>query len=324
MASEATPRRRRNRVSPSTPEVIDLDSFRSYSKPTISAVVDLSDEEDDGNKILDFIPTHTPLRKHKRNFQKGESSNSSNTQFVCEICSETKTMKEAFYNISGCSHAYCSDCVANYIASKLENNIVDISCPVPECKASLEAQFCRTILPAEVFEKWSKEAASQKFYCPFADCSALLIDDKTEAVRNSECPKCNRMFCAQCKVAWHDGIECSEFQKLNAGDREKEDIMLVRLAKKMHWRRCPNCKIYVDKECGGCDAMTCRCQCQFCYNCGLAYTDRGCNCWKLNRTPQQPPQVFSGRTLTRTITNRNLIYNDDDDDDVFEEEEDSL
>lgn len=264
MASKATPRRRRNRVQPSTPEVIDLDSFRSYSKRTISAVIDLSDEEDDDIKILDFIPKNTSLRKRKRIFEKGECSNSSNIPFVCKICTETKTMKEAFY-ISGCSHAYCSDCVANYIVSKLENNIVDISCPVPQCKGSLEAQFCRTILRVEVFEKWSKalcEAlinASQKFFCPFADCSsALLINDKTEAVINSECSNCNRMFCAQCKVPWHDGIECSEFQNLNAGEREKEDIMLMCLAQKMHWKRCPNCKIYVDKECGGCNAMTCR------------------------------------------------------------------
>ncbi|KAL5098396.1 hypothetical protein RYX36_002723, partial [Vicia faba] len=300
MAPEVTSRRRRNRVPPSTPEVINL-----------------SDEEDD-IKILDIIPKHTPLRKRKRNFEKGESSNSSNIPFVCEICTETKTRKEAFY-IRGCSHAYCSDCVANYIGSKLEDNIVNIPCPVPECKASLEAQFCRSILPAEIFEKWSKALCealfnvSQKFYCPFADCSALLINDETETVRNSECPNCNRMFCAQCKVPWHDGIECSEFWKLNAGEREKEDIMLMRLAHNMHWKRCPKCKIYVARTMG-CNSMTCRCGCSFCYNCGGAYTASGCDCWKLGNGTPQHPQVFSGRTLT----NRNLIFEEEE---VSEEEE---
>ncbi|XP_058757862.1 E3 ubiquitin-protein ligase RSL1-like [Vicia villosa] len=312
MASEATPRRRRNRVQPSTPEVIDLDSFRSYNKrtmsaATISSVINLSDEEDDDIKILDFIPKNTFLRKRKRIFEKGESSNSSNIPFVCEICTDTKTMKEAFY-ISGCSHAYCSDCVANYIGSKLEDNIVNISCPVPECKGSLEAQICRTILPAEVFEKWSKglcEAlinASQKFYCPFANCSALLINDETEAVTNSECPNCNRMFCAQCKVPWHDGIKCSEFQKLNAGEREKEDIMLVRLAQNKHWRRCPNCKIYVARTMG-CNIMRCRCQCSFCYKCGGTYTRTAAGRCTCNGTPQQPTPVFHGTTVSNSYLN---------------------
>ncbi|CAK8538290.1 unnamed protein product [Lathyrus sativus] len=208
MALEATTRGRRNRVSPSTPEIIDLDSLRSYDKRTI----------DDDIKILKFTPENIPLRKRKRNFERGESSNSSNIPFVCEICTETKTMKEAFY-ISGCSHAYCSDCVANYIGSKLEDNVINISCPVPECKGSLEAQFCQNILPVGVSEKWSKALCealnnvSQKFYCPFPDCSAILINDETKAVRNSECPNCNRMLCAQCKVPWHDGIKCSKFQK---------------------------------------------------------------------------------------------------------------
>ncbi|CAI8589687.1 unnamed protein product [Vicia faba] len=287
--------RRKNRISPSTPEVIDLDSFRSYGKRSISLVIDLSDEEDD-IKILDFIPKHTPVRKRKRNFEKGESSNSSNIPFACEICTETKTMKEAFYISGGCSHAYCSECVANYIGFKLEDNIVNISCPVPECKATLEAQFCRSILPAEVFEKWSKALCealfnvSQKFYCPFADCSALLINDETEAVTNSECPNCNRMFCAQCKVPWHDGMECSEFQKLNAGEREKEDIMLMRLAQNMHWKRCPKCKIYVAKI-SGCNDVICRCRCSFCYNCGGAYTASGCNCKKFSNEEEEEEEV---------------------------------
>jgi len=216
--------RRRNKAPA---DVIDLESFRLSGKRPISAVIDLSDEEDDDIKIINFIPKKTPYRKRQRNkFDKGESSNSSNTPFVCEICTDTKTMKDAFY-ISGCSHAYCSDCVASYIGSKLEDNIVNIRCPFPKCKGSLEAEFCRFILPTEVFDRWSQglcEAmfdVSEKFYCPFADCSALLINDGMEAVKNSECPNCNRMFCAQCKVPWHEGIECSEFEKLNVNERKK-------------------------------------------------------------------------------------------------------
>ena len=89
---------------------------------------------------------------------------------------------------------------------------------------------------------------SDKFYCPFADCSALLINDETEAVIKAECPNFNRMFCALCKVPWHEGIECSEFEMLNADEREKEDVMLVGLAKDKKWMRCPNCRIYVAKS----------------------------------------------------------------------------
>ncbi|XP_062021356.1 E3 ubiquitin-protein ligase RSL1-like [Rosa rugosa] len=108
---------------------------------------------------------------------------------------------------------------------------------------------------------------SQKFYCPFKDCSAMLIDDGAEVVRDSECPNCNRMFCAQCKVPWHAGIECAEFKKLKNDEKGNEDIMLRNLAQKNQWRRCPKCRFYVEKLIG-CDTMRCRCGTYFCYICG--------------------------------------------------------
>lgn len=142
--------------------------------------------------------------------------------------------------------------------------ISSIKCPVPDCKGSLDLEYCRPILPPEVFEKWGSTlceamiVGSQRFYCPFKDCSAMLIDDGTEeVVRESECPNCNRMFCAQCKVPWHTGIGCTEFQKLNKDEREKEDIMFMNIAKNNQWRRCPNCRIYVEKW-TGCDYIYCR------------------------------------------------------------------
>ncbi|WJX24533.1 RBR-type E3 ubiquitin transferase [Trifolium repens] len=316
-------RKRRNRVPHSTPEVIDLDSYHFSGKRPISDIIDLSDEDDDDEvKILNFIPKTTPLVKSKRNnnTEKGESSNSKNTPFVCEICTDTKTMRDAFY-ISGCSHAYCSDCVAMYIGSKLDDNITNIGCPVPGCSGLLEAEFCRSILTPDVFERWGKALCealfdvTEKFYCPFADCSALLINDRMEAVKNSECPNCNRMFCAQCRVPWHDGIKCSEFEKLNADERGREDVMFMNLAKDMQWRRCPRCRIFVAKSMG-CNVMSCRCRCVFCYACGGEYSFGRCNCYKMSlsniysnqRQEQIQSRVFRGGVFpgstTRNHSNR--------------------
>jgi E3 ubiquitin-protein ligase RNF144 len=196
------------------------------------------------------------------NIEEGNSSNSENMLFVCEICTDTKTMREAFY-INRCSHAYCSHCVAMYISSKLEDNITNIMCPILGCSGSLDVEYCRSILPVGVFERWGNALCeisidvSEKFYCPFPDCSALLINDGIEIVRKIECPNCNRMFCVQCKAPWHEGIECREFEKLNADERNKEAYMLMNLAKNMAWKRCPKCKFYVAKS-AGCNGMICR------------------------------------------------------------------
>jgi E3 ubiquitin-protein ligase RNF144 len=214
-------------------------------------------------KFLNFIPKQIPMKKRKRDnySDKVGSSMSKNTEFDCKICRETKTMDDAFY-LSGCSHSYCSDCVVSYIRYKLEHKIINIMCPVPGCRGWFEPEFCRSILPTEVFERWDKALCEdlfnvrEKFYCPFADCSALLINDGKEAVGKLECPNCNRMICAQCKVRWHEGIKCKEFMKLNRGDKGK-DVMLTKFAKNMRWRQCPKCKFYVAKS-NNSNIMKCR------------------------------------------------------------------
>ncbi|XP_062091222.1 E3 ubiquitin-protein ligase RSL1-like [Humulus lupulus] len=211
--------------------------------------------------------------------ENGQSSNSNNDpSFVCEICAEPKSGSESF-SIKGCSHSYCSGCMARYVASKLQDNITRIDCPVSGCNGSLEPEYCRSILPPEVFDRWGTALCealilgTEKFYCPYKDCSVMLIDDGKEVITNSECPSCYRMFCAQCKVPWHEGIECAEFQKLNKDEREKEDIMLKNLAQNKQWKRCPTCKYYVERS-SGCLFIQCRCGTAFCYNCGNIFTNK--------------------------------------------------
>ncbi|KAH7574506.1 hypothetical protein JRO89_XS03G0304400 [Xanthoceras sorbifolium] len=141
----------------------------------------------------------------------------SSSSFVCELCVERKTLNELF-SIKGCSHAYCADCMAKYLTLKVQDNITSIRCPVSNCRGSLDPEYCRKILPQHVLDRWGKALCEslivgpQKFYCPFKDCSALLIDDGEEAITKSECPHCHRLFCVQCRVPWHSEIECKEFR----------------------------------------------------------------------------------------------------------------
>ncbi|KAL0333654.1 UNVERIFIED_CONTAM: hypothetical protein Sangu_1521600 [Sesamum angustifolium] len=192
---------------------------------------------------------------------------------MCEICADEKPTNDLL-RVLGCTHSYCSECMGKYVASKLQENITAITCPVSGCNGFLEPQHCRSILPKQVFDRWGDalcEAvilASEKFYCPYKDCSALLIDDQcveNEVIMQSECPDCNRLFCVQCKVPWHSGMACSDFQKLKEDERSNEDIMLMNLAKSRKWMRCPKCKFYVERS-SGCLFMRCS---VLAYYCGI-------------------------------------------------------
>ncbi|XP_015873438.2 E3 ubiquitin-protein ligase RSL1 [Ziziphus jujuba] len=269
--------------------------FNAISIDHYSNFIDLSNENDDDDdddddiKILHYKPSNTTFgRKRKKPFSNpsilgtGQSSNSkeettsssSSSIFICEICIELKSGNESF-TIKGCGHLYCTDCTTKYVASKLQQNILTIGCPIPGCVGNLEPEYCRRSLPPEVFDRWGMalcEAAivgSRKFYCPYKDCLAVMIcdGDKRKVLRESECPYCKRHFCAKCRVPWHTGIECSKFQKLDENERENEDITLMKLAKKKRWGRCPKCRFYVEKT-EGCDHMNCRCGTHFNYRSG--------------------------------------------------------
>ncbi|KAI3955843.1 hypothetical protein MKW98_006203 [Papaver atlanticum] len=173
-------------------------------------------------------------------------------------------MIDEAFEIKGCAHSYCSECIVRYVASKIQENVISIGCPEMNCQGVLEPEYCKSILPPEVFDRWGRAQCEalilgdQIFYCPFKDCSApLLVDEGQGGIVQSECAHCKRSFCAQCKVPWHAGIVCAEFQKLDVDERGREDIMLMEAAKKNGWQRCPKCKFYVEKT-YGCSSIICR------------------------------------------------------------------
>ncbi|XWS16087.1 hypothetical protein CRYUN_Cryun34aG0055600 [Craigia yunnanensis] len=202
------------------------------------------------------MPTHKPRKSAKK---AGESSPS-----YCEICVDRKERHQMF-TISSCSHSFCSDCISMYVKTRLEQNITIIMCPGENCKFILELEACRPLLPKEVINLWEDLlceellcATGGTLYCPFQDCSALLLNDnQAEVITETECPFCHRLFCAQCHVSWHPGISCEEYQKLNEDERGREDLMMRNLAKENKWRRCPSCHIIVERT-EGCLHMTCR------------------------------------------------------------------
>ncbi|KAK7294520.1 hypothetical protein RJT34_17409 [Clitoria ternatea] len=223
----------------------------------------------------------TTLRDFKEK-QKVTGESSQVAQIYCGICMEAKPGEEMFSN-QKCSHSFCDYCIERYVAAKIQENISLVKCPEPKCKGVLEPQCCQSIIPKDVFDRWENALcenlvlAAQKFYCPFKDCSALLVSDAEEVVTVSECPHCNRLFCAQCKVSWHAGIDCREFQSLKEGDRAREDILVMELAKNQKWKRCPKCKFYVEKI-AGCPRISCRCGYEFCYGCASPWTGKHYSC----------------------------------------------
>ncbi|CAL5010117.1 unnamed protein product [Urochloa decumbens] len=194
----------------------------------------------------------------------------------CKICLDHVSPSDVHRASSGCTHAFCAGCLAHYISVKIkEGRSGVIKCPGEDCGSVLDPELCQGILSKEAFEDWCAAlcmsmvlgGSSNVCYCPFNDCSEIMVDDRGGENPESECLVCRRLFCAQCTVPWHAGVSCDQYMQLAPEDRRKEDLQVLEMANGNKWKRCPRCKFFVERH-DGCAHMTCRCGFQFCYACG--------------------------------------------------------
>ncbi|CAF1550071.1 unnamed protein product [Adineta ricciae] len=86
------------------------------------------------------------------------------------------------------------------------------------------------------------------------------------------CLNCKKTTCTHHKIRWHVGMTCSEYDQKLESDREN------RQNKKYlndHTKKCPKCKVSIEKN-GGCNHMTCRnCKHEFCWSCLTDYKSAG-------------------------------------------------
>lgn len=186
---------------------------------------------------------------------------SSSSPAPCEICTEDKDGSDMF-DVGGCGHSFCAACVSKHVEYKLRDGDVRVTCPNESCSNLIEPRSLRGHVAAAVLDRWeealaeSAMPASERVVCPYGDCAEVLVNDGgVAATAEAECPWCHRLMCARCKVTWHEGLECGEYRRERGGKREKEGLR--RLAMENKWKKCPNCRVFVDKI-DGCIHVTCR------------------------------------------------------------------
>ncbi|PIA50523.1 hypothetical protein AQUCO_01300931v1 [Aquilegia coerulea] len=211
---------------------------------------------------------------NKNNSQKpGEREVSS---FSCNICFNHDISSTKRFNNGGIckNHSFCVDCIEKHVQAKLElYDFGKIKCPGLSCKNLLDPLACRSFLSSKVFVRWCDVLCDstlnqyQRSYCPFENCSTLIVNECGEHVSNAICPICKGLFCFNCGCRWHAGYGCNEARSTVA---KRNDVLFCDLIKKTNWRCCPRCQYCVERI-SGCDIIECRCGIKFCYLCGKKY-----------------------------------------------------
>ncbi|XP_057956587.1 E3 ubiquitin-protein ligase RSL1-like [Malania oleifera] len=219
-----------------------------------------------------------------------ESSHAKKLTETCKICFEDTDVGQMI-SVDGCLHRYCISCLRKHVVVKLYQALVP-NCPHEGCRSMLHIDRCRRFLTPELIELMTlriKEAsipATEKVYCPYPQCSALMsrneVLEHSREIFNShdtkarKCIKCRNLFCINCKVPWHNSMTCNLYRRENPYPCV-EDVKLKSLATTKLWRQCVKCNHMIELA-EGCNHIYCRCGYEFCYTCGAEWKNKKATC----------------------------------------------
>ncbi|PVF95643.1 hypothetical protein CPB86DRAFT_787878 [Serendipita vermifera] len=196
--------------------------------------------------------------------------------FECQICCETKTIKNSRRRkeiTNACRHEprMCLYCTSEVIRGQFDLKLSTvISCPEKPCPGSLEWKDMKTFAPSDVFARYDYLVISQAVekmpdfrWCANQKCANgyLHIGGKERPMMT--CPDCQTVMCFNHSVRWHNGQSCDQFQKVLEQRADVASEVFVERTTK----QCPSCTASISKD-GGCDHMICsRCNHEFCWLC---------------------------------------------------------
>ena len=189
----------------------------------------------------------------------------------CEICNEIFIVNE-FNQLEKCGHAYCSSCWYDSLSVKIkENKLASIKCLDYNCEEKLPDFFIENILKTDntllkIYQRYKLELEiindPNKKLCPYPNCDSYL-EQKNIHNKDVTCLN-NHTFCFLCLKKPHGNLPC------NGSDLDKS---VVDYALNNFVKKCPKCKIIIEKN-NGCNHITCtKCGYQWCWLCNEQYNE---------------------------------------------------
>ena len=212
------------------------------------------------HKLIDESLSHVIRSQHQ--LKGGE---------VCPVCYDTIDQP---YRLA-CGHTYCYGCFRHFLLTASDTKQFPLSCMGDEGKCGLPiplpviqrfivpAQF-KHLLEVSFFEYLGRNP--DKFgYCTTPDCPEIYSLESYSGDGIFRCRSCFVSFCAFC---WedHDGFSCEEW-KVHRDPGTQERLLESWAEGNNDVKKCPKCKILIEKN-GGCNHMTCpKCLVHICWRC---------------------------------------------------------
>lgn len=193
----------------------------------------------------------------------------------CNICLDNVLEPTLWRNCKlvsdGVYSGFCMPCIREYLAIQIEtahinpNGSVQCPCQSAACLETFPKDAVFDLLPhaqlREKYESFCLNAAVQHdsnlHWCPNPACTNII--ETVAGQRRAVCSSCTEALCISCGSSHSRFMPCgmardASFQKWKSQTVEG-------------CKRCPGCRIYIEKN-TGCPHMTCvKCRHQFCWHC---------------------------------------------------------
>jgi len=149
-------------------------------------------------------------------------------------------------------------------------------CPVYPCKQEVVDADLELLLDKISYEMYTNNSLTAVIEkdpalfscCPTPDCSYVFFKTNNDS-SDFGCPVCKKRYCLACKIDYHSGSTCEQYQAWSVANGTADDLF-TDFVVGHKFKKCPGCQRWVEKD-EGCDHMTCRCGYEFCYRCGGKY-----------------------------------------------------
>lgn len=178
----------------------------------------------------------------------------------------------------GCRHerCVCRECARSFVEQNVRGKKgagQTLRCPREGCAGELEGGDVMRLTSPELQAEYDHmlmlhfvRALPEFRWCSRPGCGSGQEHSTGEEQPIMTCHACRHRTCFSCRVAWHAGQTCGEYNRRVGADQDA----LLRDFLERNTKPCPSCREPIEKV-DGCDHMTCRppggCRHEFCWLC---------------------------------------------------------
>eukprot|EP00357_Protocruzia_adherens_P011450 CAMPEP_0114991008 /NCGR_PEP_ID=MMETSP0216-20121206/11120_1 /TAXON_ID=223996 /ORGANISM="Protocruzia adherens, Strain Boccale" /LENGTH=844 /DNA_ID=CAMNT_0002354261 /DNA_START=114 /DNA_END=2647 /DNA_ORIENTATION=- len=215
----------------------------------------------------------------------------------CQVCWCDLDEPAEVYRLNNCGHSFHRDCLLFQFEDSLSaSSPFPVNCPT--CAKGINLSDIKHFLNEDQMDTLAWKSyrlfidgnLNKYHWCRSPGCSSayrnfVQDEEKSESSPSGSlkeltdrfyCRACFSSYCTRCHEIYHEGVTCKEYKKFNS----HEDFAATMMRQfKNSWKdgyevkRCPNCKVEVERL-EGCDKMTCwYCKKSFCFKCATFFAD---------------------------------------------------